>query len=135
MAIIRIARGHHVQPETANFAQIPNLFGVAVYSFMCQHSLPGKQGPYPQLHTTYVLHFHDFSQFFLKIHFYLALVTPINNKRRVTWMLVCDFMVVLCFYLLLSITAAFCFDVTVMQVCHEYISNLCPKMSFFYAFF
>ena len=42
LSIIRIAGGHHVTPVGANFAQIPNLFGVAVYSFMCQHSLPGK---------------------------------------------------------------------------------------------
>ena len=42
LSIIRIAGGHHVTPVGANFAQIPNLFGVAVYSFMCQHSLPGN---------------------------------------------------------------------------------------------
>jgi len=42
LSIIRIAGGHYVTPVGANFAQIPNLFGVAVYSFMCQHSLPGK---------------------------------------------------------------------------------------------
>lgn len=84
LSIIRIAGGHYVTPVGANFAQIPNLFGVAVYSFMCQHSLP-------------------------------ALITPINNKNHVTKMLMGDFFVVLLFYLLLSITAAFCFDVTVIQ--------------------
>ena len=44
LSIIRIAGGHHVTPVGANFAQVPNLFGVAVYSFMCQHSLPGNPG-------------------------------------------------------------------------------------------
>ena len=44
-----------------------------------------------------------------------ALITPINNKNHVTKMLMGDFFVVLLFYLLLSITAAFCFDVTVIQ--------------------
>merc|ERR1711970_380457 len=84
MSIIRISSGHSVEPVGANFGQIPNLFGVAVYSFMCQHSLP-------------------------------ALVTPISNKRKVTWMMSLDFLIVLIFYLLLSVTAAFCFDVSVMQ--------------------
>jgi len=44
-----------------------------------------------------------------------ALITPINNKNHVTKMLMGDFFVVLLFYLLLSITATFCFDVTVIQ--------------------
>ena len=44
MSIIRIASGHSVTPVKAEFSQLPNLFGVAVYSFMCQHSLPGEHG-------------------------------------------------------------------------------------------
>ena len=42
MSIVRISSGHHVTPVMANFKQVPSLFGVAVYSFMCQHSLPGN---------------------------------------------------------------------------------------------
>ena len=103
LSIIRIAGGHHVTPVGANFAQIPNLFGVAVYSFMCQHSLPGKYWK----HHLYC-HKPDPNEF-------SALITPINNKNHVTKMLMGDFFVVLLFYLLLSITAAFCFDVTVIQ--------------------
>ena len=99
LSIIRIAGGHHVTPVGANFAQIPNLFGVAVYSFMCQHSLPGNPGHFA---TSRLNHFS-------------ALITPISNKNHVTKMLMGDFFVVLLFYLLLSITAAFCFDVTVIQ--------------------
>ena len=43
MSIIRISTGHAVTPVSADFTQLPNLFGVAVYSFMCQHSLPGMK--------------------------------------------------------------------------------------------
>ena len=43
MSIIRISTGHAVTPVSADFTQLPNLFGVAVYSFMCQHSLPGEK--------------------------------------------------------------------------------------------
>lgn len=63
----------------ANFAGIPNLFGVCVYSFMCQHSLP-------------------------------SMITPLKNKRRLTWMILSDFSLVLLFYALLSFSALFAFD-------------------------
>ena len=109
LSIIRIAGGHHVTPVGANFAQIPNLFGVAVYSFMCQHSLPGN-GFLKKIQKKFQK---IFKKNFQKIS--LALITPINNKNHVTKMLMGDFFVVLLFYLLLSITAAFCFDVTVIQ--------------------
>ncbi|XP_042198396.1 transmembrane protein 104 [Callorhinchus milii] len=46
LALIRIGRdrgeGH---PPIANLSGIPNLFGVCVYSFMCQHSLPSLVTP------------------------------------------------------------------------------------------
>jgi len=33
------------KPSIANFNELPNLFGVSVYSFMCQHSLPSLVTP------------------------------------------------------------------------------------------
>lgn len=85
LAIMRIANGHSVTPVVADISAVPNLFGVAVYSFMCQHSLP-------------------------------ALLTPISQKSKLTSMFVGDFIVVLTFYMLLCLTAAFCFDHKTIQV-------------------
>ena len=82
---MRINKGHVVTPPAANISGVPNLFGAAVYSFMCQHSLP-------------------------------SLLTPVRKKSQLTKMLIGDFVVVLIFYLLLCITAAFCFDTNTLQV-------------------
>lgn len=84
LAIMRIANGHSVTPVVADISAVPNLFGVAVYSFMCQHSLP-------------------------------ALLTPISQKSKLTSMFVGDFILVLTFYMLLCLTAAFCFDHKTIQ--------------------
>ena len=84
-AIMRIANGNSVTPVVADISAVPNLFGVAVYSFMCQHSLP-------------------------------ALLTPISRKSKLTKMLTGDFLLVLTFYMLLCMTAAFCFDHKTIQV-------------------
>ncbi|XP_078257366.1 transmembrane protein 104 isoform X1 [Rhinoraja longicauda] len=46
LALIRISKGRgEGHPPIANFSGIPNLFGVCVYSFMCQHSLPSLITP------------------------------------------------------------------------------------------
>ncbi|XP_072098395.1 transmembrane protein 104 isoform X2 [Mobula birostris] len=46
LALIRISKGRgEGHPQIANFSGIPNLFGVCVYSFMCQHSLPSLITP------------------------------------------------------------------------------------------
>uniref|UniRef100_UPI00398EA098 transmembrane protein 104 n=1 Tax=Pristiophorus japonicus TaxID=55135 RepID=UPI00398EA098 len=46
LALIRISKGGgEGHPPVANFSGIPNLFGVCVYSFMCQHSLPSLITP------------------------------------------------------------------------------------------
>ncbi|KAJ3600402.1 hypothetical protein NHX12_031386 [Muraenolepis orangiensis] len=80
LALIRIAKGRgEGRPPVASLSGVPNLFGVCVYSFMCQHSLP-------------------------------SLVTPVSNKSRVGTLVVVDYVLILCFYLLLSFTAVFCFD-------------------------
>ncbi|KAJ8254494.1 hypothetical protein COCON_G00211060 [Conger conger] len=46
LALIRIGKGEgQGRPPAASFSGIPNLFGVCVYSFMCQHSLPSLVTP------------------------------------------------------------------------------------------
>ncbi|KAL0993367.1 hypothetical protein UPYG_G00106820 [Umbra pygmaea] len=80
LALIRIGKGRgEGHPPMAQISGVPNLFGVCVYSFMCQHSLP-------------------------------SLVTPIFDKRRVGTLVVCDYVLILGFYSLLSFTAIFCFN-------------------------
>ena len=45
VAIVRIAEGNYSKPPLADFKHLPSLFGISVYSFMCQHSLPGMVTP------------------------------------------------------------------------------------------
>uniref|UniRef100_A0A3P9HLF6 Transmembrane protein 104 n=1 Tax=Oryzias latipes TaxID=8090 RepID=A0A3P9HLF6_ORYLA len=46
LALIRIGKGTgEGRPPLANLRGVPNLFGVCVYSFMCQHSLPSLVTP------------------------------------------------------------------------------------------
>ncbi|XP_050776802.1 transmembrane protein 104 isoform X2 [Gopherus flavomarginatus] len=46
LALIRIGKGEgEGHPPLAQLSGIPNLFGVCVYSFMCQHSLPSLITP------------------------------------------------------------------------------------------
>ncbi|XP_068433927.1 transmembrane protein 104 [Clinocottus analis] len=85
LALIRIGKGAgEGRPPAASLSGVPNLFGVCVYSFMCQHSLP-------------------------------SLVTPISDKRRVGSLVVLDYVLILAFYALLSFTAIFCFDSSLLH--------------------
>ena len=45
IAGIHIVMGKRSSPQIANFSFIPNLFGVIIYAFMCQHSIPGMITP------------------------------------------------------------------------------------------
>lgn len=46
LALVRIGKGQgEGHPPLANFLGVQNLFGVCVYSFMCQHSLPSLITP------------------------------------------------------------------------------------------
>jgi len=45
IAIWRIAIGHRAEPSVATVSGIPTLFGAAIYSFMCHHSLPSLISP------------------------------------------------------------------------------------------
>ncbi|XP_024902895.1 transmembrane protein 104 isoform X3 [Pteropus alecto] len=79
LALVRIGRGQgQGHPPLADFSGVRNLFGVCVYSFMCQHSLP-------------------------------SLITPVTSKRRLTRLVLLDYVLILAFYVLLSFTAVFCF--------------------------
>ncbi|XP_056262698.1 transmembrane protein 104 isoform X2 [Pseudoliparis swirei] len=85
LALIRISKGAgEGRPPAASLSGVPNLFGVCVYSFMCQHSLP-------------------------------SLVTPISDKRRVGALVLADYVLILAFYALLSFTAIFCFDSSLLH--------------------
>uniref|UniRef100_A0A3P8TQ57 Transmembrane protein 104 n=1 Tax=Amphiprion percula TaxID=161767 RepID=A0A3P8TQ57_AMPPE len=85
LALIRIIKGtSEIHPPVASLSGVPNLFGVCVYSFMCQHSLP-------------------------------SLVTPISDKKRVGTLVFADYVLILGFYVLLSFTAIFCFDSSLLH--------------------
>ncbi|KAL6102432.1 tmem104 [Pungitius sinensis] len=85
LALLRIGKGAgEGRPPVASLSGVPNLFGVCVYSFMCQHSLP-------------------------------SLVTPISEKRRVGALVLADYVLILGFYVLLSFTAIFCFDSSLLH--------------------
>lgn len=45
IAGIHIAMGNISSPRVVNFSFAPNLFGVIIYAFMCQHSIPGMITP------------------------------------------------------------------------------------------
>ncbi|KAK5884462.1 hypothetical protein CesoFtcFv8_018281 [Champsocephalus esox] len=97
LALIRIGKDSGKgRPAVASFSGVPNLFGVCVYSFMCQHSLP-------------------------------SVVTPISDKKRVGTLVLVDYTLILVFYILLSFTAIFCFDSTLLHdITH---SQLCQHHS------
>ena len=65
-------------------SQLPNFFGVSVYSFMCQHSLP-------------------------------SILTPTKDKKKMNAVITTSFISVASFYLLLTITAVFCFPMDQLQ--------------------
>lgn len=70
LAIVKLASGHRGNPSAANIAGFPTLFGVSIYSFMCQHSLPGMITPMRSKKGIFVLIFVDFA---LILAFYLLL--------------------------------------------------------------
>lgn len=70
--------------STFDISQLPNFFGVSVYSFMCQHSLP-------------------------------SIMTPTKDKKKMTAVITTSFIAVASFYLLLAITAVFCFPIDQLQ--------------------
>lgn len=62
LAVIRLVEGHgQGHPPAANFANLPNLFGVCVYSFMCHHSLPSLVTPIRNKSRIYSLFLADYS--------------------------------------------------------------------------
>lgn len=72
LAIIDMAQGHRAKhlPPPARIEGFPVLFGVSIYSFMCQHSLPGMITPMKTKKNVLWMIFSDFSLILL---FYLIL--------------------------------------------------------------
>ena len=111
LAIIHIfnSTGKKANPPIAKISGVPNLFGVSVYSFMCQHSLP-------------------------------SLVTPIKNKKSLSKLLAADYFLILVFYMLLGMTAIYCFsgdelkDIYTLnfQVRNRNMPYLYPRLSDFF---
>ena len=97
LAIYELAtKGAQGQPKVADFAEVPDLFGVCVYSFMCHHSLP-------------------------------SLVTPIRKKNRLGALLGADYILILGFYSLLSLTAVFAFAKIPDLYTLTFEPNKCPN--------
>ena len=70
LAIVRIAEGHYHPPPLADFKTLPSLFGISVYSFMCQHSLPGMVTP---MRNKKGVHWMLLGDFAMTLVFYLLL--------------------------------------------------------------
>lgn len=71
LAIVRISSGQHNLPKLANISAFPGLFGISIYAFMCQHSLPGIVTPMSSKKYIYSILLGDFG---LIIVFYFLLV-------------------------------------------------------------
>lgn len=63
IAVVDMAVGHTAKhhPAPAKFEGFPVLFGVSIYSFMCQHSLPGMITPMKSKKNVLFMTFADFS--------------------------------------------------------------------------
>nr|XP_006814738.1 PREDICTED: transmembrane protein 104-like [Saccoglossus kowalevskii] len=71
LALIHVSKGKGAgQPKAFIFSGIPNLFGVCIYSFMCQHSLPSLVTPIKNKSRLSTLFFGDFTVILM---FYLVL--------------------------------------------------------------
>lgn len=75
LAFVRIGEGHRSTPVIADFKKFPSLFGVSVYSFMCQHSLPGMVTPMSTKKYIYRIMISDFV--LILIFYYLLAYTAV----------------------------------------------------------
>ena len=96
LALYELSKGTGTTAKVADISQVPNLFGVCVYSFMCHHSLP-------------------------------SLVTPIRKKNRLLALLAGDYILILCFYTLLSLTAVFAFSNIPDLYTLAFEPSICPN--------
>ena len=81
LALVRIGKGkvkHDTPP--ANFSGLPNLFGVCVYSYMCQHSLPSLITPMKNKSRITLLFIADFAV--VMVFYALLSFTAIFTFRR-----------------------------------------------------
>lgn len=76
LAIVKIVGAeHHPSPTTARISKFPPLFGVTIYSFMCQHSLPGMVTPMTSKRYIYPILLGDF--IVILIFYYLLVYTGV----------------------------------------------------------
>ena len=81
-----MAQGHRTKPHVAQFYGFPVLFGVSIYSFMCQHSLPGMITPMRTKKNIFILLFFEFVvilAFYLLIAYTGAFTYPYNALNDV----------------------------------------------------
>ena len=71
IAVVKLCQGETTIPNLARIQGFPSLFGVSVYSFMCQHSLPGMITPMKSKRRVFSL---IFSDFVLILLFYLLMI-------------------------------------------------------------
>jgi hypothetical protein len=82
IAIIKLAEGGRGHPSLARFSGFPSLFGVSIYSFMCQHSLPGMVTPMRTKKRIFHLFLVDFAlilSFYLLLAYTGAFLFPTNQ--------------------------------------------------------
>ena len=92
IALVFIGRGNYYIASVANFSSLPNLFGVIIYAFMCQHSLPGMVTPLKRKRGVNVLMLLDYLGIFL---YYAALsfsaafrlVASSSHNYILTWIM------------------------------------------------
>lgn len=70
IAVVKLIEGQRGHPSVARIEGFPTLFGVSIYSFMCQHSLPGMVTPMRTKRNIFRIIFADFT---LILGFYLLL--------------------------------------------------------------
>eukprot|EP01133_Synstelium_polycarpum_P015855 gene15855-18841_t len=94
LAIIFIAQGKGANLHDLvlfDIGQLPKMFGVSIYAFMCHHSLP-------------------------------SIITPIENKKRLSFIMGADFLFIFFAYSVLCITAVIAFGTQTNSTCE--ISNV-----------
>jgi len=90
LAILKIANEEGLKPEMVNFRQLPSLFGVAIYSFMCHHSLPSLVTPIRSKQSINILFALDYC---LIATFYILLsVTGVFAFREVNQVYTLNFL-------------------------------------------
>ena len=92
IALVYIGKGDYYIATAANIVYLPNLFGVIIYAFMCQHSLPGMITPLKKKRGVNILILLDYISVLLyyaalsfsaafRFYFYFTYDYPVVNNR------------------------------------------------------